>query len=570
MNYAYLAAKYNAKINTLLIGAGQIGKRVRYEEEKDDASTVKISTESRDAIIQSKLDVPFKLICIDNSYKQHQNDCWHNTIFQIMCFSDQTKDSVQKKLANLLAEEIVYFTSGDVRKHRKKYIPHCFIYDENIMAKFNTNLVEYVKNLQIRYCNRLELSESRCHPSIGISKIATTSSDAVHIAREVSDGIAPLCNSFAINFTNLNNDGSTSTVQTDEYCCALIINILSYIFLNDDYMVAYIPCATNEKGIDISDHNMINGQIIGVIVGGSDETIYDNIGHMTGFYTCDGIGKYYDGIFNTTLNFDWRVFFMEYNSLFSISEKIELHIDQSINRPLIKTINGEAVIWYKWSETKLETIELDEDPNTYIVSTIGILCIDDASNTSSSVAEEIMQTQFYGNYVNHSFNVAYFNEYLKSHELNHTIMWLFTYAKYTVPLNGVDEFMGLLYKIMSNYYTENRTYDVYSDIYGRSLVNQIIRTDNKYIFEALFKEEHRYILNLLTSQSFVGINIETFYLAAENKNMSLYLEKLITIKFSDWNFNLSMKNADDNTLMEVATLHEDDMAKSLITRHMTT
>lgn len=110
--------------------------------------------------------------CATTNFSQHYGECWNDTIQTLICFSDETKETVQNKLLNLTPREIInlaYFNK------REKFLPP--IYRRSIenpkqqtrAIKFEKRLEKYLTLLQQRLCMHIDGEKPICNLEDGSS-----------------------------------------------------------------------------------------------------------------------------------------------------------------------------------------------------------------------------------------------------------------------------------------------------------------------------------------------------------------------------------------------------------------
>jgi len=313
--------------------------------------------------------------CDKRGFKQHNGECWHDTIQTLFCFSDALKNQVQKRLLNLTAEDIVEFA---FLKERDKYLPYIYKHNESNLKRVKDKLIIYIKLLQQRLCMYLSYDES-----IKISsKLCNSNADLCPIINPnmMLGTITPPRSTSPVGFENTQNlnvqpviknkitrrnstfisvEGSLTAFEItrnkdifrsgDEYDGGtlkediILVNLLSFIFVDDPYVLII---------------NYTNNLIL------SDETVFvfinshSNEGdHATGFFKCNSKLFYYDDN-HGIIEFNWIDYINYYNSNKEILKPV-INIS-NLMKPFFMNINDNK--YYILQENKtLSEFNVEKD-----------------------------------------------------------------------------------------------------------------------------------------------------------------------------------------------------------------
>jgi len=305
--------------------------------------------------IKAKLDVikakymqdyiPFTY-CEKRGFKQHNGECWNDSIQTLFCFSDELKNQVQGRLFNLSAEDIVELA---FLKERDKYLPYFYKNNEANLQRMKDKLIIYIKLLQQRLCiyahdyqsinenEKVEIIPKSCltnftcpvtdpiktlvePPSSNNLKeqppfvkplfLRTDTKkigiDVAIIGKEISRNIDFIRKS---NIENEKDHGGNLI----EYL--ILINLLSFVFVNDPYVLII-------KTIFISqpDYFDITNETVFIEI----DSVGEKGAHSTGFFKCNNKLFYYDdnrGIieFNFIKYLEFYINYQSYDPVINIS-----------------------------------------------------------------------------------------------------------------------------------------------------------------------------------------------------------------------------------------------------------
>jgi len=204
----------------------------------------------------------FDVLCLNRGFKQHEGECWNDSIMMFFCYQDEIKDTVQRKLYFLEPEEIIELA------YSKKEInlPEIFKDDKNgKKTKFLKGITNYLRMMKKKFTTYYNNTK---YPM---------SKDASIAAAMQGLEIIRLCPSDILNH-------GANVIEISLY-----IQILSYFLLDNELFTKFI------KKKDIVDP-LIN-QYLGFIVKWS--AVIGKGGHATLIYTCDRNVYHYDDNFPT-------------------------------------------------------------------------------------------------------------------------------------------------------------------------------------------------------------------------------------------------------------------------------
>lgn len=323
--------------------------------------------------------------CDKRGFKQHQGECWNDTIQTLLCFSDGIKHMVQRKLWNLTPDEIIEFA---FLKERNKFLPYLYKYDLARLERLKIKLKKYIELLQNRLCSYIDptlYSHPKTCIGIGLCPYKNPDDELAHEDKtkiSFDDPITPSESGekkvmlrppmkrqdtkrigievalTGLEITRLKDIERKEKLEeetdhgggTTEYL--ILFNILSLILIDNPYIL-------NVNVVDIKDlkeydlDNVICAQI-------SSESIDDGEGgHSTGFLYCNNKPMYYDDN-HGIIDFDWKKYLKfyinnkKYKPVLNLSEKTEPMFYE------IDTDNNN--IYYCWNpETEtLNKIENDD------------------------------------------------------------------------------------------------------------------------------------------------------------------------------------------------------------------
>jgi hypothetical protein len=205
---------------------------------------------------------PFDVLCLNRGFKQHEGECWNDSIMMFFCYQDGIKETVQRKLYFLEPEEIIELAYSK----REINLPEMFKDEKNgkktKLLKGITNYLRMMKTKFTTYYNDTKYPMSK---------------DASIAAAMEGLEIIRLCPSDILNHGANPNEIS------------LFIQILSYFLLNNELENKLI------QKKDIVD-SLIN-QYLGFIVHWS--AVVGKGGHATLINTCDRNVYHFDDNFPT-------------------------------------------------------------------------------------------------------------------------------------------------------------------------------------------------------------------------------------------------------------------------------
>ena len=274
--------------------------------------------------------------CVGNGYSQHSGECWHDTIQQLFCFSDEIKKNVQDQLFFKSSEEMI----NNITDKKYRLLPGCFQKDNPLGHKFVGTLQVYLENMQKRFCNILDREEilsqdtargKKCHSILHAAYPEIGAFFPTHHEirqRSISFDMGTSCANRGLHLSRLydDEDAGAKGGKYDDMCLMLLV--LSSIFLDDNKYV--IPYRWNIKSRDFST-NYLSHIISKNIIGGYLTTLpnLNNIedpGHAVGFYECNSEKIYYNDNENTIQYFDWKSFVLLCNDLKNIVTDLDIDI----------------------------------------------------------------------------------------------------------------------------------------------------------------------------------------------------------------------------------------------------
>jgi len=218
-----------------------------------------------------------KTICLAEHFKQHEGECWNDTIQYMLAFTDNIKESVQRKLFNLTPDEIIKLAELNNRDYLIPY--HLRNENAKLAEKYKTYLHEYLQN----YKDRLLIYEqkSQLNPSTNLYKMQKIkrqdtreiSIDSAIAGLQISDRICK----------------KKGTHGGDIVEGLNLLMLLSYVFLEDTESLVYY--------FDLDDIEI--DKIDCVIISYQTSKSW----HSTAFLTCDKNSIFYnDNQTNTNIN----------------------------------------------------------------------------------------------------------------------------------------------------------------------------------------------------------------------------------------------------------------------------
>ena len=265
-------------------------------------------------IAKYKKDFTPIVYCDKRGFKQHQGECWNDTIQTLLCFSDGIKHMFQRKLWNLTADEIIEFSRI---RERYNYLPYFYKNDPVRLANMERKLKTYIELLQNRLCSYIDPelydtpklckvpdscslknpeSELLLEPSKKTSfddpespkegmsvRPRLVRQDTRRIGVEAALTGLEISSGKDIERKPIDEDHDHGG-SAQEY--VILFNLLSVIFLDNPYML---------KTDIIRSHNLkddhITDDIICVEISSFDNS---GSGHSTGFLNCNKESFYYD------------------------------------------------------------------------------------------------------------------------------------------------------------------------------------------------------------------------------------------------------------------------------------
>jgi ankyrin repeat protein len=218
-------------------------------------------------------------ICLDEHFKQHKGECWNDSIQYTLAFTDNIKESVQRKLFNLTPYEIIRLAE----LNNRDYLIPLYMKDINgkLDEKYKTHLLEYLQN----YKDRLLIYEqrSKLNPSTNLYMMQEIKrQDTMEIS--IDSAIAGLQISDMVCEKKENHGGSNAKRLN-------LLMLLSYVFLEDNESLIYY---FNLDDIEIK---KIDCVFISYPI--------KNSSHATALLTCNKNSIYYDdNISNTNINME--------------------------------------------------------------------------------------------------------------------------------------------------------------------------------------------------------------------------------------------------------------------------
>jgi len=198
---------------------------------------------------------PFQVLCIDRGFKQHEGECWNDTIMMFFCYQDGIKETVQKKLYFLEPEEIIELAYSK----REINLPKMFD-DIKYKTKFLNGITKYLRMMKTKFTTYYNNTK---HPMSKEASIEAAMS-GLEIIKQCPSDIA---------------DHGANTSEG-----ALFIQILSYFLLDNELETEKILKP------DIKD-SLIN-DYLGFDV--SWTGLDGKGGHSTCIYTCDRTIYHFD------------------------------------------------------------------------------------------------------------------------------------------------------------------------------------------------------------------------------------------------------------------------------------
>jgi hypothetical protein len=233
-----------------------------------------------DILTRYKQDYTSLTYCDKTGFKQHQGECWNDSIQTLFCFSDSIKNQVQRKLFNLSAEDIVEFAF--LRK-RNIYLPYIYKYNDSNLKRMKDKLIKYIKLLQERLYLYLSYDKSiKIKPRV----VRCSRRDSKVIGIEGALTGLEISRNIDLKREVLISDETDHGGDNIEFIT--LINLLSIIFLdNPNVLIIENINFSNNSNI-----NLITDKIAFIVITSVGELSKDE--HWTGFFKCNNKLFYYD------------------------------------------------------------------------------------------------------------------------------------------------------------------------------------------------------------------------------------------------------------------------------------
>jgi len=231
---------------------------------------------------------PIQIICDDIGFHQHIGECWHDTLQMIFCFSDGIKGYAQKVLYNLEPDQMIDLALYYNKTH---IIPLFYRKTPEDFDNFREMIKPYLQAFKNRFMN---------HHNHIANKIIPITKKRIPIQRSISMNEGITCaKEIKLITRNDKTVNSSSGSNLEDY---MVISILSFILLKDKKIInKQYRNSINLKLEDLEDLNSVS-----IIMTFPKQ----KIGHAVGFYTCNGIRKFYDDE-NGIITYDW-INYLEY------------------------------------------------------------------------------------------------------------------------------------------------------------------------------------------------------------------------------------------------------------------
>jgi len=309
------------------------------EEEDDEEEEDGEEWDEEDDEEEEEGDIAF---CVMKGFKQHTGECWHDTIQQIFCFSNLIRHEIQPQ---------IFFKNfaADVRSITdEKYVilPPCFREDPAIKEKFIGALIQYLQNMQIRFCNLIgregeivkqSLQEKQCikildatHPAPSGPRL-DLQTRIKPLERQISTAMGTSCAVTGSQFGHMYMpEEMTYTTGGQYFSVFLLLIVLSFVFFDASRCIIPYGWDISKKNRslgtlkmlmdmdyeDLPGPNMIteeapsdSGQLVGIQMYVYKKNNEDEQpGHSVGFYDCDYDKTYYNDNDNKVSYFDWKCF----------------------------------------------------------------------------------------------------------------------------------------------------------------------------------------------------------------------------------------------------------------------
>jgi hypothetical protein len=273
--------------------------------------------------------------CDKRGFKQHQGECWNDSIQTLLCFSDGIKHMVQRKLFNLSADEIIEFA---FLKERDKFLPYLYKYDIIRLDRLKIRLKNYIELLQRRLCLYIDPSLSiKSKSCVGFDECTLEAPESILVREEpkktsFDDPASPREGKEAVGFSSRPPLARTVSLRIGVNAALegleiskdkdlirkpkiedetdhggthddvnILFNLLSIIFLERNEMLK-----TDVLNIKHITETEINNAICCEITSNSrDRRSF----HSTAFLNCNKKSFYYDDE-NGLIEFDWKKYLL--------------------------------------------------------------------------------------------------------------------------------------------------------------------------------------------------------------------------------------------------------------------
>ena len=454
--------------------------------------------------------IPFVLHCNKRGFKQHEGECWNDTIQTLMCFTDGIKETIQRKLLNLTAEEIIELA---FLKGRDKFLPNFYKMNLLKIENLKIRLIKYIKLLQNRLCNYIDitnLDEKTClhiqkncieynnscpskNPDLVVlydSKFPVRSETAILGIESAITGLKIFDRikdeSKLLNFHAGNSANSR-----------LLYLLLSVIFLDEQYFLTSINHFTNTYSIKDVDESLC-----------IDIKLETNKGetHTTGFLKCDNILYYYDDNNENMIEFDWKKYLKFYL------------LNGEIFKPILYLYKSKAPFFYNNRNKKYYYFNTD-------------------INNVELISEEILITDIFTvltfTFIKKNI-ITNIKDYININSDTLILIELF-HEQYDNIINYLDD--GLDPNII---FSTNMIIKKYDMLYKIAYVNKLTIEITELVIRNLISNSVNIELYIndrfrLEKDSFDNYNIFDLLLKYDNVNVFKYLFEVYKIKYTDTN-----------------------------------
>ena len=205
----------------------------------------------------------FQLKCFITGFKQHDGECWNDSIMMFFCNQDEIKEVVQRKLRFLSATEIIQLA---LLKNRENLLPSLYL-EKEFFDTILTNLPDYLNKMKERFNYYYDYYNE--------------DEDKQKIPKYFKGDSSPR---LGIECAK-SGQKIISAVGSDTRVIVSILIILSCFLLDDIELIFNIKNINKIKREDsnnvIAVYNLLR------------EYEYDN-GHASLFYICNGITYHFD------------------------------------------------------------------------------------------------------------------------------------------------------------------------------------------------------------------------------------------------------------------------------------